>query len=87
MPQPHDSETEYIDVQPSSLERLELGTFTTEDQIPEYQFECAPDLPDVIEISLTKTETMAGKIMAMYHIQNYSMETVRVFPRRILEED
>lgn len=87
MTQPHDPETEYIDVQPSCLERLKIGTFKDERQIPEYRFECVPDLPDNIEINLTKTETLTGKIMAMYHIQNYSLETVRVYPRRITDEE
>lgn len=87
MNHPHDPDTEYIDVEPSCLERLELGTFTDEGEIPQYQFECVPDLPDGIEVSLTKTETLKGKIMAMYHIQNYSLETVRVYPRKVTCEE
>jgi len=82
----YDPEAEYIDVQPAGLERLELGIFATEESIPEYQFSCVPDLPDAIQINLTKTETKEG-IIAMYHIQNYCMETVRVFPTKVIAEE
>jgi len=85
--QTHSPQSEYIDVHPSCLERLDLGLFAAEEQIPTYQFDCIPDIPDTIGISLNKTEMDEGEIMAMYHIQNYGLETIRVFPRKLLADE
>lgn len=77
----HIAEAKCIDVAPTSLEKLTLGTFPDRKLIPEYQFDFLPDLPDAMGVSKTVTETKDG-FYVVWHFQNYSQQTVAVFPRK-----
>lgn len=80
---PHRLTAKRIEILPMSLEKLELGTFPAEKQIPEYQFDLMPDLPDAVGMHRSLTETSDG-VHVMYYFQNYSKQTVLVFPRKMI---
>ena len=63
------------------LEKLDLGEFSSESDIPEYQFDLLPDLHDAMGIHQTRVETETG-IRVVYHFQNYGMQTIAVYPRK-----
>ena len=68
-------------VHPGMLEKLDLGEFSSESDIPEYQFDLLPDLHDAMGIHQTRVETETG-IRVVYHFQNYGMQTIAVYPRK-----
>lgn len=70
-----------IAVHPGMLERLDLGKFPSEREIPEYQFDLVPDLQDAMGIHQLRVETGTG-IHVVYHFQNYGMQTIEVHPRK-----
>jgi len=67
-------------VKPRKLETMELGTYPSEDAIPEFSFDYLPDVPDAMGAHIMKTESSKG-IRVVAQFQSYANETVMVFGR------
>lgn len=72
-----------LTVKPRKLETMELGTYPSEDAIPEFSFDYLPDIPDAMGAHIMKTEGPKG-IQVIAQFQSYANETVMVFGRRVV---
>lgn len=70
-------------VKPRKLEIMELGTYPSEDAIPEFSFDYLPDVPDAMGAHIMKTEGPKG-VRVIAQFQSYANETVMVFARRLV---
>lgn len=70
-------------VKPRKLETMELGTYPSEEAVPEFSFDYLPDVPDAMGAHIMKTEDPKG-IRVIAQFQSYANETVLVFGRKLV---
>ena len=70
-------------IKPRKLETMELGTYPSEDAVPEFSFDYLPDVPDAMGAHIMKTESPKG-IRVIAQFQSYANETVMVFGRKLV---
>ena len=73
-----------LTVKPRKLEIMELGTYPSEDAIPEFSFDYLPDIPDAMGAHIMKTEEPKG-IRVVAQFQSYANETVMVFGHKLVD--